>query len=73
MRDAGARVRVVINGEPRELAAGATIASLIRESGRDPRTVAVELNGEVLGRSRYESTVLAADDRIEVVHFVQGG
>ncbi|HEV7516205.1 MAG TPA: sulfur carrier protein ThiS, partial [Thermoanaerobaculia bacterium] len=38
-----------------------------------PRTVAVELNGDILPRDEYGARPLRAGDRLEVVHFVQGG
>jgi sulfur carrier protein len=64
---------VVLNGEPHEVAAGATLLDLVAQLGRDPRTVAVERNGDLVPRGHFAATVLAAGDRLEVVHFVQGG
>jgi len=52
---------------------GATVLDLVSSLGRDPRTVAVERNGELLPRASYAATRLLAGDRLEVVHFVQGG
>ena len=72
-RQSGATVEIVLNGEARQLAEGATVLDLLSELGRDPRTVAVERNGEIVRRPEYGATVLAAGDRLEVVHFVQGG
>ncbi len=68
----GGALEVEVNGERRTLAAGTTVDALVRRLGRDPRTVAVELNGEILPRARYAAE-LADGDRVEVVHFVQGG
>ena len=67
------RISIVVNGEPREVAAGASVADFLAAIGRDPRTVAVELNGDILPRARYSERPLASGDRVEVVHFVQGG
>ncbi|HLE85924.1 MAG TPA: sulfur carrier protein ThiS [Thermoanaerobaculia bacterium] len=64
---------ILLNGEAREAAAGATVLDLLAELGRHPRTVAVEHNGEILPRERYGATVLREGDRVEVVGFVQGG
>lgn len=64
---------VLVNGQPRKVAAGSTVGDLLAELGRHPRTVAVEHNGTILPRHRYDATVLAAGDRLEVVGFVQGG
>lgn len=68
-----ASIEVLVNGEPRRLAAGSTLADLLAELGRHPRTVAVEHNGAILPRDRYAATPLAAGDRVEIVGFVQGG
>ena len=64
---------IVLNGEPHAVAAGSTVLDLVASLGRDPRTVAVERNGDLLPRAAYAATPLAAGDRLEVVHFVQGG
>jgi sulfur carrier protein len=64
---------VLLNGEPHQIAEGATVADLIAGLGRDPRTVAVERNGDLVPRARFAETRLEAGDRLEVVHFVQGG
>jgi sulfur carrier protein len=66
-------LEIVLNGEPHRLPAGATVLDLVTSLGRDPRTVAVERNGEIVRRPDYGATLLAAGDRLEVVHFVQGG
>ncbi len=66
-------IAVVLNGEDLSIAAGLTVADLVQELGRDRRAVAVEHNGRILSRDRYEQTVINEGDRIEVVHFVQGG
>ncbi len=69
-----AEIRIQLNGEAMTLAAGDTVADLVgKHLGRDPRTVAVEVNGSILPRPRYAETELAEGDRLEVVHFVQGG
>ncbi len=64
---------LTLNGEPYELAEGSTLLDLVSRLGRDPRTVAIERNGDLVPRARFGETALAAGDRLEVVHFVQGG
>jgi sulfur carrier protein len=64
---------IVVNGEPQSLAPGSTVLDLLSGLGRHPRTVAVELNGDILPRDLYSARALHAGDRLEVVHFVQGG
>ena len=66
-------MEIFLNGKPREVAAGATVASLLVELGLDPRQLAVERNLELAPRAEHRSTVLAAGDRVEVVTLVGGG
>jgi len=66
-------VAVIVNGEAREVAEGATVQDLLDDLGRHPRTVAIEYNGLILPRERYASTTLSDNDRLEIVGFVQGG
>jgi thiamine biosynthesis protein ThiS len=66
-------VAIVLNGEQRSLPAGGSVLDLLAQLGRDPRTVAVERNGELLPRHAFAATAVVEGDRFEVVHFVQGG
>lgn len=64
---------IVLNGEPRSIAAGTSILALLGELGLDPRQVAVEKNLEIVPRADYATTRLVAGDKLEVVTFVGGG
>ncbi len=64
---------VRINGEPRRVAPGATIAALVAEIGLDPARVAVERNLEIVPRSTLGEVRVADGDAFEIVHFVGGG
>jgi sulfur carrier protein len=66
-------IDVTVNGEPRRVAAGATVAALLAELGLADRRVAVERNREVVPRVEHARAVLAAGDHLEVVTFVGGG
>ena len=63
---------VRINGEELDTA-GKTVAQLLSESGYDVRRVAVELNGDILPKSKFDSTVIQDGDSVEIVSFVGGG
>jgi sulfur carrier protein len=69
----GDTIEVVINGQPRRVAQGTTIAALIGELGLGDRRVAVERNREVVPRADHATTQLVANDRLELVTFVGGG
>ena len=62
-----------INGDPHQVPAGLTVASLLAHLGIDARRVAVECNETVVKRARYDETALNDGDRIEIVNFVGGG
>lgn len=66
-------IRVRLNGEDRELAAGLTVADLLNELGLHPRTVVVEHNREILQRDQLNNARVEAGDTLELVHFVGGG
>ena len=66
-------VAIHLNGEARDVEAGSSLVDLLEELGRHPRTVAIEYNGEILKRELFAETELREGDRLEVVHFVQGG
>jgi thiazole synthase len=68
-------MRIELNGEPRELPAGATLADAVRESGaeREGRGVAVALDGEVVPRAEWDSTLLVDGHSVEVLAAIQGG
>lgn len=69
----GDSITIILNGEPRSLAAGTTIAGLAESIGLDPAKVAVERNREIVPRSTLADVVLADKDELEIVHFVGGG
>jgi thiamine biosynthesis protein ThiS len=66
-------IRVEVNGEPREVPDGASVADLLRLLNLAAPKVAVERNLEIVPRSAWAATTLSAGDRLEVVHFIGGG
>lgn len=66
-------MKVLVNGQPHECATGATIAALLEETGHGQRRVAVEVNREIVPRSRHHDYALSEGDQIEIVHAIGGG
>jgi sulfur carrier protein len=68
-------VNVVLNGRPRDLPDGATVADAVTASGIPAlaRGIAVAVDREVVPRSRWDDTALADGQRVEVLEAVQGG
>ena len=66
-------MRVVANGEPVELANGATVADLLTALALGRKWVLVERNGEPVARRDVDTTMLDDGDRLELVRAVAGG
>jgi thiamine biosynthesis protein ThiS len=66
-------MKLLLNGEERDIAGVSSIADLVSALGLDARKVAVERNLEIAPRSTYADTALADGDRIEIVTFIGGG
>jgi thiamine biosynthesis protein ThiS len=66
-------ISLTLNGEPRRVAAGSSVAELVGELGLNPQKVAVERNMEIVPRSTLAQVILSDGDILEIVHFVGGG
>jgi thiamine biosynthesis protein ThiS len=66
-------MRLIINGQERELSEALSLASLIDQLGIKSDRVAVELNLDIIPKSNWSSTTLKDGDKLEIVHFVGGG
>lgn len=68
-------MKVVLNGEARELRDGANVGDAVEASGApaEGRGVAVAVDGEVVPRGAWATTNLDEGQRVEVLQAVQGG
>ncbi len=64
---------IFINGEARELDGVSTLAGLLDALELPKQRVAIELNKHVIRKQDWDSTNVADNDKVEVVHFVGGG
>jgi sulfur carrier protein len=67
------RMEILLNGEAREVDEATTVANLLEVTGLVERRVAVEVNREIVPRSRHGERRLVAGDRVEIVHAIGGG
>ncbi len=65
-------MRVIVNGEPREVAS-VSIGALLSELEYEGSHFAVAVNFDVLPKSRWAETALQAGDEIEIITPRQGG
>jgi len=67
-------MELTVNGAARTFdPVPATLADLVRRLDLEGKRIAVERNGEIVPKSRYAATALAAGDRLEIVAAVGGG
>lgn len=72
MSNCESRIEIVVNGEPRTVAAGLTVAGLAAELGLSGR-YAVEVDGRIVPRSEHGEHVLRSGARVEIVAAIGGG
>ena len=68
------RLTLMLNGVATDVAIGSgTIADVVTAMGLAGKRIAIEMNGEIVPRSRYATTRVASGDRVEIVGAVGGG
>jgi sulfur carrier protein len=66
-------MEILLNGESRRYAEPLSVAELLREAGLGERRVAVEVNREVVPKSRHGEHRLNHGDRVEIIQAIGGG
>ena len=66
-------MRITLNGDPADLPGPVSVQALLDRLGIDARLVAVELNGVVVKRALFSTTMVTEDSEVEIVAFVGGG
>jgi sulfur carrier protein len=66
-------VKVLVNGEQTELAAGATVEAVLASLELPDRGVAVAVDAEVVPRGEWQAHELSEGARVEILRAIQGG
>lgn len=66
-------ITITVNGENRQAPVGFTLIRILYHLGIDPQRVAVELNREIVRRSRWDELPVEEGATLEIVEFVGGG
>ena len=64
---------IFINGSKCPESLGKTLADYLDENSYNAKLIAVEMNGSILKKCDYASTIIRDEDTIEIVSFVGGG
>lgn len=66
-------MNITVNGAPTQVPAGVPMSALVEQLGLAGQRIAVEVNEELIPRSRFAGHRLAEGDRVEIIHAVGGG
>jgi len=66
-------MQIIVNGSTTEISDGLDMTGLVEQLDLAGRRIAVEVNQELVPRSRFDGYRLAAGDRVEIIHAVGGG
>ncbi len=66
-------ISIELNGSRRSVAAGISLAQLLKTLDMAGQRVAIEVNEDVVPRSEYAGTVLSEGDRVEIIRAIGGG
>lgn len=65
-------MHIFINGERTSVSA-TTLEQLVIELGFQGKRIAVEMDGQLITKSKHAVTLLSDDAKIEIIHAVGGG
>jgi sulfur carrier protein len=66
-------MQIRLNGQPHTLPEQASIADLLQQLQLTGKRLAVEVNENIIPKSRHATTLLQAEDQVEIVHAIGGG
>tara|TARA_B100000700_G_C14406117_1_gene561431 strand:+ start:221 stop:439 length:219 start_codon:yes stop_codon:yes gene_type:complete len=65
--------KIQLNGSSYEINNGTNLNELLNKLKIKKNKVAIEVNGEIVEKSKYQKLVLNKNDKVEIVHFIGGG
>jgi len=66
-------MKIRLNGEEREFDEALSVLGLLQAAGYGERRVAVEVNREIVPRSRHGQHALCEGDAVEIIQAIGGG
>lgn len=65
-------IQLQVNGESK-IVTSTYLDQLVIELGLQGKRIAIEINGELIPKSRHAATLLSEDAKIEIIQAVGGG
>ena len=66
-------MKIICNGETREISQSITLLSFIEVLDLNPDTVVAECDGRIINREEYDTFILSEGNVLELIRFVGGG
>ena len=65
--------KIQLNGDPYEINDGTNLNKLLNKLKIQKNKVAIEVNGEIIEKNKYQNLILNKGDKVEIVNFIGGG
>ena len=65
--------KIQLNGSSYEINNGTNLDELLNKLKIHKNKVAIEVNGEIVEKSKYSNLILNKNDKVEIVRFIGGG
>ena len=65
--------KIQLNGDPYKINAGTNLDKLLNKLKIQKNKVAIEVNGEIIEKNKYQNLILNKGDKVEIVNFIGGG
>ena len=67
------KIKIQLNGKKHQIKMGYNLKDLLKILKKDNNKVAIELNGEIADKKKYNNIFIEKNDKIEIVQFIGGG
>ena len=64
--------KIQLNGDSYEINKGTNLNELLNKLKIQKNKVAIEVNGEIIEKNKYQNLILNKDDKVEIVNFIGG-
>ena len=65
--------KIQLNGSSYEINKGTNLDDLLNKLKIQKNKVAIEVNGQIIEKNKYQILILDKNDKVEIVHFIGGG
>ena len=67
------KIKIQLNGKKYQIKMGCDLKELLRILKKNNNKVAIELNGIIADKKKYNKIYLKKNDKVEIVQFIGGG